>query len=73
MSIGENIALDVTDLPTDAFDIAGSPDWQHPDRQHPRRNYQERAAASLTSDHGIDDRAAPAAAPPATHPLLDGF
>lgn len=79
MSIAENIALDVAELPTDSFEIdgparedQGREDQGREDRhwKHEERNDQNGDGASLTNDHGIDERAASTTAP-AAHPLLD--
>lgn len=67
MSIAENIALDVAELPTDAFEIGGR---EAQGQEDPRWKDQAWDGASLTNDHGIDERAASATAP-AAHPLLE--
>lgn len=69
MSIAENIALDVAELPTDAFEIGG-PGREDRRWKHEGGNDQAGDGASLTNDHGIDERAASTTAP-AAHPLLD--
>ena len=68
MSIAEDIALDVADLPTDAFDVEG-PGGNDTARSDKERRGQR--APSLTAEHGIDDESPPSCAP-APHPLLDG-
>ena len=78
MSIAEDIALDVADLPTDAFDVEGPggndtarSDTGGNDTARSDKERRGQRAPSLTAEHGIDDESPPSCAP-APHPLLDG-
>ena len=71
MSIAEDIALDLADLPTAPFDVEG-PDLGERELRNQERGGRGRGTIPpRTTDHGIDDASPPMSAPVA-HPLLDG-
>lgn len=71
MSIAEDIALDLADLPTAPFDVEG-PDFGERELRNQKRSERGWGATPpRTAVHGIDDASPPMSAP-VSHPLLDG-
>lgn len=75
MSISEDIALDVADLPALPFDVEGPVIGERVlgEQQCCEQAWEQgrEGAPSRTADHGIDDASPPTSAP-ASHPLLEG-
>lgn len=71
MSISEDIALDVADLPALPFDVEGPVVSERVLGEQQCCEQGREQAWERTADHGIDDASPPTSAP-ASHPLLEG-
>lgn len=71
MSVAEDIALDLADLPTAPFDVEGPEFGERELRNQERSGREREGIPPRTTDHDVHDASPPMSAR-VPHPLLDG-